>query len=256
MADGAYLVELAASLFYLLVGARLLWLGQRTGEAPERFLGVYFVLHGVAYVGWVLPYVVELESWRHPADFAAWALFSIGVVPYLLFIRRVFRPAAGWATWLVIGFSVALAASTAVLAWGGELYPGFGNPFYWVQWFGYTIPSAWFLLEASLAHRVASRRSKIGLSDPAVVNRYLLLALFGALQTLACFSDLLVTIDVTADQSTSVWSDALLGGTEIAGVSLLWLAFFPPAWYVARVAGTSTSGDAAAGVDHGGVGHG
>jgi hypothetical protein len=212
---------------------------------------VYFVLSGVAYLGWVLPFVVETGSWRNPADFAAWGVFSVGVVPYLLFIRKVFRPGAAWATWIVVGCSLALAGSTGMLVWGGELYPGLGNPFYWVQWFGFTIPCAWFLVEAALSYRVAARRSQIGLSDPIVVNRYLLLALFGALQTLACLSDLLVTIDVTADQSTSVWSDLLLGGSEIAGIALLWLAFFPPRGYLAWVGGSAPTSNGAIEVEHG-----
>jgi hypothetical protein len=93
--------------------------------------------------------------------------------------------------------------------------------------------------EAFLSHRTAARRSRIGLSDPIVVNRYLLLALFGAFQTFACFSDVLVTIDSADDRTISAWSDAILGGFEVVGIAMLWLAFFAPASYLAWITGSA-----------------
>ena len=99
--------------------------------------------------------------------------------------------------------------------------------------------------EAFLSHRLALRRSRIGLTDPIVVNRYLLLAAFGAFQTFACFSDVLVTIDAV-DRTISAWSDSILGGFEIAGIAMLWLAFFPPASYLARVADSARPADGTA----------
>ena len=44
----AYLTELAAGITYLLAGARLVSLGIRTGETPERFLGAAFMMYGLS----------------------------------------------------------------------------------------------------------------------------------------------------------------------------------------------------------------
>jgi hypothetical protein len=46
----AYLGELLAGIIYLLAGARLALLGIRTGEIPERFLGVSFTMFGASEV--------------------------------------------------------------------------------------------------------------------------------------------------------------------------------------------------------------
>jgi hypothetical protein len=78
----------------------------------------------------------------------------------------------------------------------------------------------------------------VGLGDAVVMNRYLLLALFGGFQVLACLSDILVASELAANQAASDRADLLLGGCELAGIAALWLAFFPPAAYLGWVAGS------------------
>lgn len=248
MEQGAFIAQFLAALFYVGVGVRLLRLSYRTREVPEMQLGVYFSLSGVAYLLWVLPILVNLGSVAEDADFAAWIVFGIGTLFYLIFVRRVFRPHASWAGALVYGCSAALAVGGGVLMARGEQYPGLGDVYLWLRWVGYTVPCAWITLEAASARRVAARRLRVGLSDPIVVNRYLLLGIFGTFQTLACFSDVLMSIDVVTDRSASALSDALLGGFEVAGIAALWLAFFPPARYRAWV---SESAPAVARTDSG-----
>jgi hypothetical protein len=85
--------------------------------------------------------------------------------------------------------------------------------------------------EALLSRRGAQKRARLGLSEPLVVNRYLLLALFGGFQSLACLADLSFAADITNDQAASLVSNLLLGSTEIASVAVLWLAFFSPRFY-------------------------
>lgn len=239
MEQGAYAAQLIAAIFYIYVGGRLIRLSQRTGEAPEKHLGIYFALSGVAYLGWVLPSLVNVGSLVEVVEFSAWVIFSIGVVPYLIFTRRVFRPDAAWGAGLLYGCVAALGVSTVVLIAQGERYPGLDNPFFWGQWIGYTAPCVWMTAEAVGAHRVAAKRTKIGLSDRVVVNRYLLFGIFGALQTLACFSDIFMAIDFATAGAASALADGLLGGLEIAGIATLWLAFFPPAAYLAWVSGSA-----------------
>ena len=162
MEEGAYASQLMAGLFFLIAGARLIQLSRRTGEAPERLLGLYFVSTGAAYLGWVLPFVVALGPMAETADLAAWVVYSIGVVPYLIFNRIVFRPKSRWPHWVVIGCVAALALSATVLTLNGDRYPGLDNPFFWIQWLGYTVPCVWMTLEAGLCRRSAMRRARPG----------------------------------------------------------------------------------------------
>ena len=243
MQEGAYVSQLMAGRFFLIAGTRLIQLSRRTGEAPERLLGLYFVSTGAAYLGWVLPFVVALRPMAETADLAAWVVYSIGVVPYLIFTRLVFRPNSRWPHGVVIGCAVALALSTTVFVVNHDIYPGLDDPFYWTQWLGYTLPCVWMAFEAALCRRNAVRRARIGLADPSVANRYLLLALFGGFQVLACLSDILLSIELAANQAVSTSADLLLGGFELAGIAALWLAFFPPPAYRNWVAGSKQSAD-------------
>jgi len=246
MEQGAYAVEFLAGLFFMIAGARLIRLSRRTGEAPERLLGISFALTGVAYVGWTLPYVVAMGPMAEPSDFAAWIVYSIGCVPYLLFVRVVFRPGPGWPQWLVIVSVAALALSATVLTLSGDRYPGLANPFFWIQWLGYTAPCVWLTIEAVLCRRNAVRRARIGLADPIIVNRYLLLGIFGLFQVFACLSDILMGSDLATYQAASGLADILLGGSELAGIATLWLAFFPPKAYLDWVIGSRQTADVVA----------
>jgi hypothetical protein len=246
MEEGAFAAQLLAGLFFGIAGARLLRLSFRTGEAPERLLGSYFALTGVAYLLWVLPNIVALGTMAESTDFAAWVVYCVGVAAYLVFTRIVFRQESRWPHGIVVGCLLALALSTTVLTLRGDRYPHLDNPFYWIQWVGYTVPCVWMTLEALQCRRNAWRRAQIGLADPVVMNRYLLLALFGAFQVIACLSDILLTIDFAADQAASGLADLLLGGFELAGIAALWLVFFPPQSYLDWVTGSSRTADEAA----------
>ncbi|MBW2293628.1 MAG: hypothetical protein JRG89_04350 [Deltaproteobacteria bacterium] len=246
MEEGAYAAQLFAALLFLIAGGRLIRLSHRTREAPERLLGLYFTLTGAAYVGWVLPLVVNMGPGAETADYTAWVVYSIGVVPYLIFTRIVFRPTYHWPRWVVMGCVAALALSAIVLTLSGDRYPGLGNPFFWIQWLGYTVPCAWMALEAMLCRRGAMRRARIGLGNPIVANRYLLLAVFGAFQVLACMSDILLALDYASTQAVSGTSDLILGACELAGIAALWLAFFPSTAYLDWVAGSKQTANEAA----------
>jgi hypothetical protein len=243
MEESAFATQLLAVFFFMITGARLLRMSFRTGEQPERLLGLYLAFTGVAYLGWVLPDFVAFGAKADPMDFAAWVVYCIGVVPYLEFTRIVFRPESRWPYLLVVGCVLALAVSTLVLILNGDPYSGIDGPFYWIQWLGYTVPCMWMTLEAMRCRLNAARRARIGRADPIVMNRYLLLALFGGFQVIACLSDILLTIEYLATQATSIAADLLLGGFELAGIAALWLVFFPPRVYLDRVEGSDRTAE-------------
>ena len=230
MIDSALIVQLVAAVFFLVVGIRLIMLSWRTGETPEKLLGAYFVFTGLAYVLWQLPLYFEQAMTGNPIDLVSWALYCVGVIPFVLFARLVFRPEIAWATGLVRFCIVALVAGMTAWIVQGEEYYVFQNPWYWAVWLGYSIPCLWFAIEAFLCHASAKRRVRIGLCDHVVANRYLLFALFGVFQTSACFNDLATTPMETslAFQRTMA---SVTGAIEMCGIVTLFLAFFPPVFY-------------------------
>ena len=72
---------------------------------------------------------------------------------------------------------------------------------------------------------------RIGLCDGAVANRYLLVSLFGAFQVATCFAELAMEFEFSANHGVSAFTDGILGAMEVAGIAILWLAFFSPEWY-------------------------
>jgi hypothetical protein len=148
------------------------------------------------------------------------------------FTRQVFRREDPWAAWLVVGTAALLVAGVAGSALGGD-WEGFSisNGWFWLEWVGFTLPFGWAGSEAFAQYRQARRRLDLGLCDPLVCNRYLLWALFGALQTFSCLVLLPQYSEYeTTSQFTATW-DALYGASIIASLVMIWLVFFPPTFY-------------------------
>jgi hypothetical protein len=231
MEENAYITSIIAGVFYLIASLRLLRLKRRTGERPELLFGFYFGFSGAYYLFYNLPSLFGFESWPPATELIIQWIYVLGVFPYLFFIRSVFRPEAAWAGALVGICSVLLLVGTGMGTLDGRAFYSLDNQWFLVHWVGYTTPCVWMCLEAMLSRRAAQKRVRLGLCEPIVANRYLLLALFGGFQTLACLADLSFAADIGGNQAVSLVSDALLGGSEIASVAVLWLAFFPPPFY-------------------------
>ena len=71
MEGHAYIGELLAGVVYFTVAVRLLRLAQRTGEFPEKLLGVAFLFTGTSAGLYVLPVLLPFESLWTPLNFAA-----------------------------------------------------------------------------------------------------------------------------------------------------------------------------------------
>ena len=231
MEEHAYLTSIFAGAFYLIASLRLTRLSRRTGERPELLLGLYFGATGAYYLGYNLPSLLGLDPWSPWMEWMIEWIYVVGVVPYLFFIRSVFRPEDTWASMFVwICWALLMFGTVMGNLDGHEIY-SFENPWFLVQWAGYTAPCAWMCWEATLSHHGARKRARLGLCAPVVANRYLLLALFGGFQVLACLADLSYAADISNNQTASLVSEVLLGGAEIVSVAVLWLAFFPPGFY-------------------------
>ena len=236
MEEYAYITPILASLFYLFAAIRLLGLYRRTRERPELLLAISFALSGVYYFSYNAPSLFRLDPWPATIEWLVEWIYILSVFPFVFFIRTVFRPSGAWAGALVVNLSVFLIVGTAMGGIDGHVVYSLNNPWFLVQWVGYTAPGVWLCCEATFSRLGAKKRARLGLSEPIVVNRYLLLAILGGLQTLACLSDLSFARDISTDHAVSTVSNLLLGGTEIASVMVLWVAFFPPSFYANWIA--------------------
>jgi predicted membrane channel-forming protein YqfA (hemolysin III family) len=246
MEGHAYMGELLTSIVYLIAGVRLLRLARRTGEAPERLLGATFLFMGVSAVFYVLPVFSAFESLWTPLTFAGRVTFLPAAVMLVLFTRRVFRPDPRWGAWLVWGTPILLVTGVGGSAWGGD-WEGYSisNGWFWLEWVGFSFPFGWAGSEAFIQYRQARRRVRLGLCDPLVCSRYLLWALFGALQACSCLVLLPQYSEYeTTSHFTATW-DALYGASIIASLVMIWLVFFPPTFYRNWINRFATLADAA-----------
>jgi len=231
MEELSYLVALLAGSFYLVASQRLLRLSWRTGERPELWLGICFAGTGQWFVIYNLPYFFGLaELPTRIENWVEWT-YAIGVIPYLLFIRAVFRPKSSWATALTGVAALFLLAGAGLAGLHGRFLNDVDAPSYVLEWIGYTIPCVWMYVESHMSHASAQRRVHMGLCSPIVANRYLLFAGFSFCQSVACLIDFLWAWGRGVAGPDSAYLLGLLAATEFSSVVFLWLAFFPPRSY-------------------------
>ncbi|MCH7645115.1 MAG: hypothetical protein IH974_09805 [Myxococcales bacterium] len=233
MEGDAYLGELASGIIYLLAGTRLVLLGVRTREAPERLLGASFLAFGVSGVLYSIAVFESLAAFWTPLNFAARVAFLPSAVLVAVFTARVFRPDDRWARWLVRGVAVLLVAGVGGSALKGD-WEGFSlsNGWFWLEWVGYTLPFGWAAAEALHQYLQARRRVRVGLCEPSVCNRMFLWSLYGLIQML---SNVVLIGQYAAYERENVFSstwDFLYGGTILAALVVMWFAFFPPKIYL------------------------
>jgi hypothetical protein len=232
--SNAYLGELLAGIIYLLAGARLVLLGIRTGEIPERFLGTSFIMIGVSGVLYAFAELETFSAFQTPMYFAARVAYLPGSVLVAAFTARVFRPDEHWARWFVWSIVVLGAAGVggSVLLRGDWEGFSLSNGWFWFEWVGYTLPFCWAALEAFPQYLQARRRVRVGLCEPSVCNRMFLWSLFGATQFVSC---VFVLGQYAAYERENVFSstwDILYSGASLAALVVMWIAFFPPSFYV------------------------
>jgi putative Ca2+/H+ antiporter (TMEM165/GDT1 family) len=235
MEETAYIMDAIAGVIFLIVGVRLYWLSRQTGQAPEYFIALTFLLWAIGYALYDIPYAF-VEADQSIAPFFAYTsllAFNLGNVAFALFTKDVFRKKQRWAGWLVVAIAVCLVLGAAGSAWVGdwEQVDPLANPGYWPQTAGGLAPAVWMGIEGLAHYARARKRLKVGLCTPLTCNRFLLWGLVGVLWSILEF--VLVMQDFIY-LSAGDWSGALgivQGLLEIAPIGMMWLVFFPPAGY-------------------------
>jgi hypothetical protein len=133
---------------------------------------------------------------------------------------------------MVYAISASVVVGVGVSALIGD-WEGFslGNPFFWFEWVGYTVPFAWAGLEAFRQYRSSLRRHRLGLCDRLVCNRLLLWSIWGMIQIVNSVLLLFMYAHFETNNAFSASFDILMGIIEIFSLGLIWLVFFPPNSY-------------------------
>jgi hypothetical protein len=230
-----YVGYIVAMLVHLVVGVRLLALSARNAQTADRLLSVAFLLWTLGYLIYGAPLVILRDEELIPPAFLFGSIISLYLasIAFTVFTRAVFRNQVRWALWLVAGMVgclvVGVSGSVWVGDWGGE-YP-LSNPWWWVARVGTAAPYAWMGAEGFAQYVKARRRRRLGLCAPRVCNRYLLWGLAGSLWLVL---ELAEGAQYIVFESTGQWSaslDVLAGFLEAIPSGIIWLVFFPPAFY-------------------------
>jgi len=245
--DVVYLASNAiAWIAYLIVGVHLYRLGRRTGQLPEFLIAASFLFWVLSYLFYDIPYAIIRSDELLPAvsSYAALIALALGNVTFAFFIRSVFRPDDRWATWLVAAVVVSLVAGVAGSAWVGD-WEGINplaNPWYWLEYFGGFAPSIWMAAEGFAQYFKMRRRLKLGLCEPMACNRFLLWGIAGVLWMIL---EGIVTANDFAYALTGEWPLLLEFGVavfEAVPVMIIWVLFFPPAFYCRWIEGRESTG--------------
>ncbi|MBW1844052.1 MAG: hypothetical protein JRJ05_06905, partial [Deltaproteobacteria bacterium] len=154
MSGSAWIGEFIAGIFYLAVGIRLALLASRTGEPPERLLSAMFVFTGISYLLYTVPLVISIEALWTPFNFAGRVAYLPAPILVALFTRKVFRSDSRISTCIVSATAILVVVGVGASPMMGD-WEGFslGNPFFWFEWVGYTIPFVWAGIEAFSEYR-------------------------------------------------------------------------------------------------------
>jgi hypothetical protein len=254
------IVTLATLLLGLLIGVRLIVRSGLQPRVPELWLGCFFLFyHALAsglssalYTGWSRPELAlpgNVASGVHCAYYMTSIFGSIG---FVVFTWLTFRPRESWARWLTFGLCAGMVAGAFLLWWTErfELRVLNGSG-YWLVLAQKSVGFTWLCAEAWRSWRMSRLRLRLGLADPMVSNRFLLISVWAAVTMTLSWSDPLARLwYVSLTGSSTVWVPEL-GRPIIAWVvafattflslsgALLMLSFFPTERYRHWVEGRS-----------------
>jgi len=235
MDDAVYfLSEGVITVAFLAIAARLLRRSVRTHAAPERLLGASFLLWGLNYPLYDIPYGLGVdEIVMAPFANASRISWQAGTALIALFVRQTFRRSDPRASWVVVGIVALLAAGGIGSVWVGD-YGGnhpLQQPWWWFERAGSVIPMIWIALEAFVYYVKLRQRRWLGEGDALLCNRMGLWCLAGVCWTAV---ECVLTAQYVIFDLTERWLASLsftLAVLELGGVATVWLVFYPPDSY-------------------------
>jgi len=232
-----------AEVSYVIIGVDLLRRARKTQGVPEYFLGLAFVFNGLSYFFADLPYVIGNDAILNAFGYTGRIFASLCALTIAIFTWRVFRAEVRLAKASVWAIAALLVVGSAVSAiegdWEGAYpltYKGF-----WFEWVGGILPFIWLAAESLRTYSRSRRQVRIGLADPLVTNRLLLIGLYGLLATITYPTYLWMYIIY---ERYGTWSDSIstcVGIIELISLAALWISFSAPGFYRRWIGDTQSS---------------
>ena len=222
-----------AEVSYVLVGMDLLRRAAKTRGLAEFILGLAFIFNGLSYFFADLPSVTHNDVILNVFSYIGRICAGLCALTITVFVWRVFRAGAGWAKWIVWADGGLLLLGVTVSALEGDwegVYP-LTYTGYWFEWLGGIVAFIWLAVESLHAYSRSRRQVRIGLGDPLVTNRYLLIGLYG---TLAASTYPIFLWMYIGYELNGTWSEpfsVISGIVEIVSLAALWISFSAPAFY-------------------------
>ncbi len=223
------------------LGLKVLLRARRGGALPEVLVGVFFLC--VSLGGW--PGLMAGQADVIPPDIApplhavGQFVMSIGFGALAVFAWRCFGPASRWRRNLACVF----CGVFAVLWLGIGIVDGFqpGGSVIRLQALARGAMMLWAFCESLAGWRRMRRRLALELADPVVANRFLLWCgwtggVLGATAVIVFSRFVLGGIDASTAESVRRAVVVVFLAMVLLGGASLHFAFFPPRWYVARLA--------------------
>jgi hypothetical protein len=232
--------NLGFSLTSLALGVRLVRLSQRTHELPETLMGYGFVTGGFAAntLAWLYYLLRPQEPLLTPFLYLLRATAAIACGMVAVVAWRVFRKNEGWAKALM-ALEVVLLLSYVfrgtLLGASSSLDDLTRSVLYWANTAALALPYFWGTFEAWDYQAQIGKRWAIGLpADLVLAARMRLWALgLGAIGSMLVSLDLVRRFGFTV--GVDMFPSLMISTLGLTCAICLWLAFFLPAPYVARI---------------------
>jgi hypothetical protein len=235
MEDAVFLIsDSIITAAFLCIAIRLLHRSFMTHAAPERLLGASFLLWGLSYPLYDVPYALAVEEIvMAPLAYASRISWHVGTALLALFVKQTFRKSDSRASGIVVGVIALLAGGGMGSVWVGDYGGDFplSNPWWWLEWAGSVIPMIWISMEASVYYLKIRQHRWLGEGDALLLNRMGIWCLVGVSWVLI---ECLSAAQYVIFESTQRWLVSLsfaLMALELIGVAMIWLVFYPPAAY-------------------------
>jgi hypothetical protein len=221
------------------VGVRLLALALRTRQAPELLIGLAVL--GIGPIGFGLQTVASLAGAEEYAEALAAtgaAAVALGIWAKLIFNWLVYRRASRVALAVMLTLSLAVAANLLAQPLLGSFLDASRD----VALIGargalQALALAWGAGEAFAYWGNLRRRARLGLADPALVNRFLMWAVSASAAALGTA----IGVGASLGNGKAMFaSPAVVASSSAHGFVAafgMWLAFAPPRAYLAWIAG-------------------
>jgi hypothetical protein len=216
----------------LVVGVRLVLLARRTRRLPELCIGVGVL--GIGPVGfgfYVFAQQLGVTSPLHTVLTATGMLaVAAGVCCKFVFNWRVYNPSNRSLRMLVVAVVLAHVVTFAYQGLG----PGFAayNELTWSYYLRILLQIGallWGSAEALRYWGVMRRRTRVGLADPVVTNRFLLWGIGAGAAGVGSLIGTAAQIVLSAPSYEVPWVLASSSAHGLVAALAMWLAFLPPA---------------------------